>query len=289
MKYGKMNIFEAKNLYFLGPEGTYAHSAMRKFVQNLNINVKNTIPVFPITAVFNAIEKDKSAIAVLPIENSIEGIVRETIDNLVKLEDKSFKIVAETVIPINHCIMSKTTDKNEIKEVVSHVQALGQCSGYLCKNFPNVRISSAASTSEAAKSLQDKDNSFAAIAAEVAADLYNLNILDKNINDVLDNKTRFILLSRGERAATGYDKTSIFFSVNNEPGALFNVLSIFNMYKINMLFIDSRPSRKKMGEYNFSIDLEGHRTDKKVEAALNLVSEYTGNLIVTGSYPRYID
>lgn len=284
-----MNIFEAENLYFLGPEGTYAHSAMQKFVKNLDIKAKNIIPVFPITAVFNAIEKDKSAIAVLPIENSIEGIVRETIDNLVKLEDKNFKIVAETVIPINHCLMSKSTDKADIKEVISHAQALGQCSGYLCKNFPNVRITPAASTSEAAKSLQDKDKTHAAIAAEVAANLYGLNILDRNINDVLDNKTRFILLARGERPSTGYDKTSIFFSVNNEPGALFNVLSIFNMYKINMLFIDSRPSRKKMGEYNFSIDLEGHQTDAKVEAALNLVSEYTGNLIVTGSYPRFKD
>lgn len=284
-----MNIFEAENLYFLGPEGTYAHSAMQKFVKNLDIKAKNIIPVFPITAVFKAIEKDKSAIAVLPIENSIEGIVRETIDNLVKLEDKNFKIVAETVIPINHCLMSKSTDKADIKEVISHAQALGQCSGYLCKNFPNVRITPAASTSEAAKSLQDKDKTHAAIAAEVAANLYGLNILDRNINDVLDNKTRFILLARGERPSTGYDKTSIFFSVNNEPGALFNVLSIFNMYKINMLFIDSRPSRKKMGEYNFSIDLEGHQTDAKVEAALNLVSEYTGNLIVTGSYPRFKD
>lgn len=284
-----MNIFEAENLYFLGPEGTYAHSAMKKFVKNLDIKVKNIIPVFPITAVFKAIEKDKNAIAVLPIENSIEGIVRETIDNLVKLEDKSFKIVAETVIPINHCLMSKATDRTDIREVISHSQALGQCSGYLCKNFPNVRITAAASTSEAAKSLQDKDKTYAAIAAEVAADLYGLNILDKNINDVLDNKTRFILLARGDRAATGCDKTSIFFSVNNEPGALFNVLSIFNMYKINMLFIDSRPSRKKMGEYNFSIDLEGHQTDAKVEAALNLAFEYTGNLIVTGSYPRYTE
>lgn len=283
-----MNIFKADNLYFLGPEGTYAHSAMRKFVKNLDIKVKNIIPVYPITAVFKAIENDRNAIAVLPIENSIEGIVRETIDNLVKLEDKNFKIVAETVIPINHCLMSKSTDKADIKEVISHSQALGQCSGYLCKNFPNVRITPSSSTSEAAKSLQDKDNSYAAIAAEVAADLYGLNILDKNINDVLDNKTRFILLARGEMPATGCDKTSIFFSVNNEPGALFNVLSIFNMYKINMLFIDSRPSRKKMGEYNFSIDLEGHKTDSKVEAALNLVSEYTGNLIVTGSYPRYV-
>lgn len=289
MKYGKMNIFEAENLYFLGPEGTYAHSAMQKFVKNLDIKVKNIIPINPITAVFKAISKDANAIAVLPIENSIEGIVRETIDNLVKLEDKSFKIVAETVIPISHCLLSKSTDKSVIKEVISHTQALGQCSEYLCKNFPNVRISSSASTSEAAKSLQDKDFSSAAIAAEVAADLYNLNILDRNINDVSDNKTRFILLSRGERPSTGYDKTSIFFSVNNEPGALFNVLSIFNMYKINMLFIDSRPSRKKMGEYNFSIDLEGHKTDRKVEAALNLVSEYTGNLIVTGSYPRFRD
>jgi prephenate dehydratase len=282
-----MNIFQAENLYFLGPQGTYAQKAMQQFEKELGIKANKIIPINPITTILQKLDQEKNSIAVLPIENSIEGIVRETIDNIIKLKDKDIKIIAETIIPINHCLISKGTNKSEIKSIISHSQALGQCTNYICKNFKEIKIIQSASTSEAAKSLNERDETYAAIASETAAEIYGLNILDKKINDEQDNKTRFILLARGERERTGYDKTSLFFSINNEAGALFNVLSIFNIYKINMLYIDSRPSRKKMGEYNFSIDVEGHKTDKKLEAAINLVAEYTGTLTVTGSYPRY--
>lgn len=287
MKYGKMNIFEAENLYFLGPEGTYAQQAMKHFVKDLNIKAKNILPKNSITAVINAVDKEKNSMAVLPIENSIEGIVRETIDNLVKANDKNLKITAETIIPINHCLMSNGKSLKDIKYIISHPQALGQCAGFIGENLPDINTIKAASTSEAARIVSEKNEEYAAIGSEIAAEIFNLNILAKNINDVKDNKTRFILLAKLNREATGNDKTSIFFSVKNEPGSLCSILNVFKDFGINLIYIESRPSKKKMGEYNFCIDLEGHITDKKISDAVAAMKQHANVVSVTGSYPQF--
>ena len=141
-----MNILKINKLYFLGPEGTYCQQAMKRFAEEKNIKADNIIPKTPITAILQAVDKDENAMAVLPIENSIEGIVRETIDNLVKLKDSNVKIIGETVIPISHCLMTKANDIRKIKHVLSHPQALGQCSGYICENLKGVDVTETHST-----------------------------------------------------------------------------------------------------------------------------------------------
>lgn len=282
-----MNILNAKKLYFLGPEGTYAQQAMEQLVAKYDIKVEQKIPLNPITAILKTVDNDKNAFAVLPIENSIEGIVRETIDNLVKLEDENLKITAETVIPISHCLMSEAKNPSEIKYIISHPQALGQCSGYICENLKGVTVLEAASTSEAARQAKEKGKEYAAIASKIAAKKFDLNILAEQINDEKDNKTRFILLTRTPLSATENAKTSIFFSVKNEPGSLVKVLNIFDQEKINLMYIESRPSKKKMGEYNFCLDLEGHVTDKNIASAIEKAEKITNRLVVTGSYPQF--
>ena len=282
-----MNILNAKKLYFLGPEGTYAQQAMEQLVAKYDIKVEQKIPLNPITAILKTVDNDKNALAVLPIENSIEGIVRETIDNLVKLEDKNLKITAETVIPISHCLMSEAKNPSEIKYIISHPQALGQCSGYICENLQGVTVLEAASTSEAARQAKEKGKEYAAIASKIAAKNFDLNILAEQINDEKDNKTRFILLTRIPLSATENAKTSIFFSVKNEPGSLVKVLNIFDQENINLMYIESRPSKKKMGEYNFCLDLEGHVTDKNIASAIEKAEKITNRIVVTGSYPQF--
>lgn len=282
-----MNILNAKKLYFLGPEGTYAQQAMEQLVAKYDIKVEQKIPLNPITAILKTVDNDKNALAVLPIENSIEGIVRETIDNLVKLEDKNLKITAETVIPISHCLMSEAKNPSEIKYIISHPQALGQCSGYICENLKGVTVLEAASTSEAARQAKEKGKEYAAIASKIAAKNFDLNILAEQINDEKDNKTRFILLTRIPLSATENAKTSIFFSVKNEPGSLVKVLNIFDQENINLMYIESRPSKKKMGEYNFCLDLEGHVTDKNITSAIEKAEKITNRIVVTGSYPQF--
>lgn len=282
-----MNILNAEKLYFLGPEGTYAQQAMEQLVAKYDIKVEQKIPLNPITAILKTVDNDKNAFAVLPIENSIEGIVRETIDNLVKLEDENLKITAETVIPISHCLMSEAKNPSEIKYIISHPQALGQCSGYICENLKGVTVLEAASTSEAARQAKEKGKEYAAIASKIAAKKFDLNILAEQINDEKDNKTRFILLTRTPLSATENAKTSIFFSVKNEPGSLVKVLNIFDQEKINLMYIESRPSKKKMGEYNFCLDLEGHVTDKNIASAIEKAGKITNRIVVTGSYPQF--
>lgn len=282
-----MNILNAKKLYFLGPEGTYAQQAMEQLVAKYDIKVEQKIPLNPITAILKTVNNDKNAFAVLPIENSIEGIVRETIDNLVKLEDENLKITAETVIPISHCLMSEAKNPSEIKYIISHPQALGQCSGYICENLKGVTVLEAASTSEAARQAKEKGKEYAAIASKIAAKKFDLNILAEQINDEKDNKTRFILLTRTPLSTTENAKTSIFFSVKNEPGSLVKVLNIFDQEKINLMYIESRPSKKKMGEYNFCLDLEGHVTDKNIASAIEKAEKITNRIVVTGSYPQF--
>lgn len=282
-----MNILNAKKLYFLGPEGTYAQQAMEQLVAKYDIKVEQKIPLNPITAILKTVDNDKNAFAVLPIENSIEGIVRETIDNLVKLEDENLKITAETVIPISHCLMSEAKNPSEIKYIISHPQALGQCSGYICENLKGVTVLEAASTSEAARQAKEKGKEYAAIASKIAAKKFDLNILAEQINDEKDNKTRFILLTRTPLSATENAKTSIFFSVKNEPGSLVKVLNIFDQENINLMYIESRPSKKKMGEYNFCLDLEGHVTDKNIASAIEKAGKITNRIVVTGSYPQF--
>ena len=282
-----MNILNAEKLYFLGPEGTYAQQAMEQLVAKYDIKVEQKIPLNPITAILKTVDNDKNAFAVLPIENSIEGIVRETIDNLVKLEDENLKITAETVIPISHCLMSEAKNPSEIKYIISHPQALGQCSGYICENLKGVTVLETASTSEAARQAKEKGKEYAAIASKIAAKNFDLNILAEQINDEKDNKTRFILLTRTPLSATENAKTSIFFSVKNEPGSLVKVLNIFDQEKINLMYIESRPSKKKMGEYNFCLDLEGHVTDKNIASAIEKAEKITNRIVVTGSYPQF--
>ena len=175
----------------------------------------------------------------------------------------------------------------EIKFVLSHPQALGQCSDFIFQNLKEVTIIETSSTSEAAKLANEKGPSYAAIASTAAAELFRLNILAEQINDIKDNKTRFILLSRGITPPQKNNKTSVFFSVKNQPGSLVNVLSVFYRHNINLLYIESRPSRRKMGEYNFYADLEGHIQDENIQQAMQSLDSITNNVILTGSYPRF--
>lgn len=282
-----MGDLNFKKLYFLGPEGTYAQKAMNSIVKTLNIRCEEIVPKTPVTAVINAVDMEKDSAAVLPIENSIEGIVRETIDNLVVMKDNDVRITAETIVPIHHCLVSVSRDIKTIKTVISHPQALDQCSGYINQNLQGVNVVSSPSTGEAARIAKANGAEYASISSEIAAEKFGLNILAKNINDVKDNKTRFILLSRYSPKPSGNDKTSLYFSVKNEPGSLCAVLRIFNEHAINMLYIESRPSKKLMGEYNFCVDIEGHQNDENIIAALSFIRNNTNVLKITGSYPRF--
>lgn len=273
-----------QNVYYLGPRGSYSSLAVKFFsnfynLKNLKFNAQKNIKTL-----LKNFEYDKSSIAVVPIENSIQGIVKETINNIMELNDDKTTFYAEYVLNINHALISKANDKNTIKTILSHPQALQQCENYIFDNFKNAKIQSKNSTSEAIYELIKLDKTYSAIGNPELAFELGLNVLEREINDEKDNQTRFILLTRFENENTIDAKTNIVFATQNKPGALCDILNIFKEYNINLTYIDSRPSKKNLGEYLFLADLKGHILDENVKCALSNVKKQVKFFKINGSY-----
>lgn len=275
-----------RKLLFLGPKGSYSDFAKNRFIDSFNLNCVST-NLKSISGVIKALKDENSEdiAAVIPIENSIEGIVRETLDNLSSLKKEEYKIVAETTMNVEHALISFAKNKSEIKVVRSHPQALAQCKKYLQSNFPDSLIEEATlSTSAAVRSISEAEPYAAAIGSVDCAKMYNIPVLEDRINDEENNQTRFILLAKFLSPQTGNDKTSIIFSTENKAGALNKILTILEKNEINMSYIDSRPSKKELGEYVFYIDFEGHIKDAKIEAAFEEIMLFVKMFHVIGSY-----
>lgn len=275
-----MNNYIKKILY-LGPEGSNSQFASALFMEKMGIKAEMT-GISTITKAIEILDEDSdTTAAILPIENSIEGIVRETIDNLVKTKSEIF-IQAELSIPICHCLISKGK-KEEIKTIVSITQAIAQCKNYIAENFDSdVQILLYTSTSGAAQFVAEKNNSYAAIASELCAHLYGLNVVEKGINDVKDNKTRFILISKKNLKIQNKTRTSIAFTTENKPGALLSILEIYKKYNLNCIYLESRPSKKVFGEYIFYSDLD--KGEDEIKEALDEINKKCTSCRLLGSY-----
>ncbi|WP_405270768.1 prephenate dehydratase [Methanobrevibacter sp.] len=261
---------------FLGPKGTFTHEAA-------NIMGDNLISYCTIPAVMESVVNGKSSYGVVPIENSIEGPVGITLDSLAHKFD--LKIFKEIIIPINqNLIVNPGTEMEDIEDVYSHSQAIAQCQEFISHN--KIQPHYAISTANAAKSIIG-DKTKAAIGNSKAAEIYDLEILKHNIQDTDNNETRFVVVSKEDHEPTGADKTSIIFSIyEDKPGALYDVLGIFQKNGINLTKIESRPSKKGLGKYLFFIDYIGHRKDAIFEDIINEIDEKTYFLKVLGSYPQ---
>ena len=277
-----------ENIYYLGPDGSNTHNAMLKFLELSSIRVNNKVAQKSIKSAIENLEKDSSSICILPIENSIEGIVRETIGNFLDINDDEIQIQGEITLPIKHMLLSKSKDKTTIRKIYSHPQALAQCSKFLYQQFPNAELKEVSSTSYAAQKVStEDDNSIAAIANETCAQLFDLNILSNDINDEKDNKTRFYILGRGSVCCENTGKASIILSTKNYPGALCDVLQIFSKHGLNLTYIDSRPSKRKLGEYLFFVEIYGLKTDENVKTAINELMNFVDFFKILGFFKVY--
>ncbi len=270
-------------LYFLGPKGTNCEHAAKKFVEKLKyFNDFELKPVSTISKTIDILDKTPGTFGVLPIENSLDGIVHATLDNLYKTD---VKILAQSEIEINHCLFSKGK-KEDIKNIISHPSALAQCQDYIIKNFDeNINLIEADSTSKALNSLNELDESYGAIGDLALGEKLNYNIIGKNISDILDNKTRFVLVSRllDENIDLGKNsRTSIVFNAKNSPGELLKILYLINIYGLNLLYLESRPSKKVFGEYNFFADIEADALD--IADALDEIKSKCNFYKLLGSY-----
>lgn len=264
-------------LYYLGPNGTYSESAgykVKDFLKNPDLVCVSTI-----AKIVELVNKNKNDFAILPIENSIEGIVRQTVDNIYKTD---VKILSQLEIKIEHCLISKG-DKSKIKHIVSHPQALAQVQNYILQNFDeNIDLIDVSSTASAFNYILDKDETYSAIVSKNLAYKSKLNIIDENISDIKDNKTRFVVISDNALDLGKKTRTSIVFNTKNEPGALLKILSIINKYKLNLVYLESRPSKKVFGEYNFFADID--RGEDEIKEALKEIQKECNFYKLLGSY-----
>lgn len=280
-------------IYFLGPKTSYTDFAKEQFIKTFNLDGYIEKPMRTITAVISEMNnwENKKNLAVLPIENSIEGTVKETIDNLSKINDSNVKILGETVVSIEHCLITYAKDFSQIKKIISHPQALSQCYDYIYSKFKdNIILETESSTANAVRGLTEDNPTIAAIGNKFSADYYDKPILDININDEKFNQTRFILIGYPEKQCiTNNDKTSITFSTENKSGALCDILTILKNNNINMTYISSRPSRKSLGEYTFYIDFDGHILEDKISKTMFKVLQHVKTFKHLGSYPKFND
>lgn len=262
---------------FLGPEATYTHqAAVRRFGTSLNYAPQKTI-----AEVFAEVEKNRAEYGVVPVENTTEGVVTHTLDMFV---DSPLQIIAQIIMPIEHCLIGKGT-VDSVKKLYSHPQAYAQCRNWVRETMPRVEFIGSSSTTAAA-ALAAKSKTAAAISSALAAEKYNLNILEAGIQDHSGNATRFLVLGQSGSASTGNDRTSLMFTVNDKVGALHNALQPFRSLRLNMTKIESRPSKRKAWEYIFFVDVDGHANDPKVAKAIAKLSETCSFVKILGSYPN---
>jgi len=265
---------------FLGPAGTFAQQAAYKHFGH----AIQAQPYPAIDEIFRAVESGACQFGVAPVENSTEGVITHTLDSFLR---SPLLISGEVALRIHHNLMGKQPDLGKIRKVYSHQQSLAQCRQWLNRFLPHAERFSASSNAEAAR-LAALEPDSAAIAGEVAAELYGLGILERNIEDEPDNTTRFLVVGRQAVGPTGADKTSLLISTRNSPGALHQTLEPLARHGISMSKIESRPSRKGTWDYVFFIDVEGHSQDVPLAQALKELQKEVLMLKVLGSYPRSI-
>jgi len=267
---------------YLGPKGTFSERAAMKHFGL----AAEAMPAASIDEVFRAVESGAADFGIVPVENSTEGAVGRSLD---LMPQSTSEVCGEVVVRIHHHLMAKKAPKSfaDIRRVFSHGQSFAQCHEWLNTNLPNVERVAVASNAEAARRAAEEEGS-AAVAGEMAAEHYGLEILASNIEDEPNNTTRFLILGDYRPKPSGRDKTSMILSARNRAGAVYEMLTPFATRGVSMTKFESRPSRVALWEYLFFVDIEGHRDDANVAAALEEVNRIAGYLKVLGSYPAAV-
>ena len=283
----------------LGPAGTFSEDAAELWLKGRNENLVEMKYYETIFDVSESLLRKEVDYGIVPIENSLEGSVGETLDVLSSENREEIQIVGEVLVPINICLLAQTFKKSLIKKVVSHPHALAQCKQFIREQLKGVEVNSVDSTASAAK-LASQSEEIAALASKAAAQKYGLNILEENVQSgalprkpaspegaYKDSVTRFVVLSASgiKTAPTGRDKTSVLIYLKDYPGALYDVLGEFAQRGINLTKIESRPSKRALGDYMFHIDCEGHIEEEKVKETLKGVESKVAMLKILGAYP----
>ena len=270
------SLVQTSRISFLGPHYSYSHLAAIKYFGD----AMQFDPVASIPDVFDAVHRGDANSGLVPIENSTDGRIVDTLGMFVK---QHMRISGEVLLPIHHNLLGIGT-RDEIQVIQSKPQALSQCRGWLAANFPKAELHEVSSTTAAAEAAS-KDPQIAAVASLPAGRAYGLTVINANIEDNQDNITRFAVLGTQDTAPTGNDKTSLLFQVEHQPGALAQVMALFSGAGLNLTWIESFPAPGTHNEYLFFVELSGHQSEPGVATAIEKLEEMSRRLDVLGSYP----
>jgi chorismate mutase/prephenate dehydratase len=274
---GSRAVQKIQRIGFLGPEYSYSHlAALERFGEAVAYNRTATI-----AAVFEEVMRKHADYGVVPLENSTDGRIADTLDMFIRMP--TVKICAEIRLRVHHHLLANC-QQTDVRRVYSKAQALSQCRNWLSKNIPHATLHEVASTSDAAKLVLTEPN-VAAVASRQAAVRFGINILCHNIEDSPFNETRFAVIGLADSAKTGNDKTAMMFQVSHTPGALADVLQIYKANKLNLTWIESFPYREAKGEYVFFLEFDGHREDAKVKKTIAAMEDVCDTVSVLGSFP----
>lgn len=274
---GSFFLEKSLRIGYLGPCGSFSHTAaMLKFGQSVEYE-----PLTDITSIFDEVSKGHCDLGLAPVENTMGGGVIETLDALI---DSDVKICAEVLMAIHHNLLANC-GLGEIEVIYSKPEVFAQCRKWLSATFKDAQTVAVASTAKAAQMAANEPKA-AAIGSHIAAEIYGLKVVYENIEDIANNITRFLIISREDAKRTGEDKTAILFSTAHKAGALADVLDVFKRHEINLTNIESRPSKKRQWEYYFFMDFLGHKTDKNIIDGLEESRKHCLQLSILGSFPR---
>ncbi|CAB4877340.1 unannotated protein [freshwater metagenome] len=266
---------------YLGPVGTFTEAALKKITKGSDTRV----PYANVTAALDAVRKGEATYALVPIENSVEGVVARTLDELATGDP--LVIAGEVTLPVSFALMVRPGNK-EIKRIATHPHAESQCRSFVAKNYPHAELIPTASTAAAAEAIS-RGEFDAAIASSAAAEHFGLEVIAENIGDNNGAVTRFVLVQKPgvKTTSTGDDRTSLAVFIDiDHAGALLEILSVFAKYEVNLTFIQSRPTGRELGHYHFIIDVEGHIDDQGVGQSIKDLEEICDDIRFLGSYPR---
>ncbi|MBR6722926.1 ACT domain-containing protein [bacterium] len=278
------NFASIKNIAYLEPQNSFSEMAKDEFCHQLGLNCYST-PLTTIKQIVEYVCENPDTAGVLPVENTLDGTIRESLDSLILSKNPNIRIISELVMPIEYCLLSRTTEFYSITGLIGAPRLIGKCQDFIKNEMPfSLDIIEAPSMLESAYDLRNHNLTYASIGNKKIADTCMLNILKENIHDDKNNKTRYILIGDIETKQTGKDKTTVAFRTNNTPGALLEILKIFLENNINLSYISSRPSKVEPNEYIFIVNFDGHIKGSNMLKAINEIKPKTSFFRYLGSY-----